>query len=83
MDKNKIIETIRNVISEEAEIPKENIQEDSLLMSDLDLSSMEVFTIVGLLEEEFFVETDVSELNQISTVGELADYIASVIQKGM
>lgn len=83
MERSEIIEIIKTVISDETEISKEEIQENSLLMRDLELSSMEVLTIIGRLEEEFSVLTNVNELNQITTVGELADYIASVISKGM
>lgn len=83
MERSEIIETIKTIISDETEIPEEDIQETSLLMRDLELSSMEVLTIIGRLEEEFSVLTNVNELNQITTVGELADYIASVISKGM
>lgn len=82
MDRNEIIETIKAVISEETEIPKEDIQENSLLMRDLELSSLEILAVIGKLEEKYSIYTDVNDINQITTVGEMADYVTFVITEG-
>ena len=73
MDRNEIIETIKTVISEETEIPKEDMQENSLLMRDLELSSLEVLAIIGKLEEKYGIHLPQSQLAQITTIGEMAD----------
>ena len=73
MDRSEIIETIRAVISEETEIPKEDIQENSLLMRDLELSSLEELAVIGKLEEEYGIHLPQSKLPQITTIGEMAD----------
>ena len=79
MDRNEIIETIKTVISDETEIPEEDIQETSLLMRDLELSSLEVLAIIGKLEEKYGIYAEINDLPQITTIGELADHIQSVI----
>ena len=81
MERSEIIEIIKTVISEETEISKEEIQENSLLMRDLELSSMEVLTIIGRLEEKLSVYFVANEMNKITTINELADYISSSVDK--
>lgn len=78
MDRNEIIETIKAVISEETEISKEDIQENSLLMRDLELSSLELLMMIGRLEETFGRSIKIEDLNQITTVGELADCLLKI-----
>lgn len=75
MNREGIIETIRQIISEETEISKEEIQESSLLMRDLELSSLELLAIIGILEEKYGVRMNFDNLPKIATVGEMADCI--------
>ena len=79
MERSEIIEIIKTVISEETEISKEEIQENSLLMRDLELSSLELLAIIGKLEEKMGIKTDMDELQAVTTVGELGDYLLSIL----
>ena len=78
MDRNEIIETIKTIISDETEIPKEDIQENSLLMRDLELSSLEVLAIIGKLEEKYGVRVEAEELHKITMIGEIVDYLINI-----
>ena len=53
MDRNEIIAQIVGILEDVAEISPDEVREDSVLMDDLDLSSMEILTIVADLEETF------------------------------
>ena len=51
MQRAEIVSQILAVLEDVAEISPEDVNEDSVLMDDLDLSSMEILTIVADLEE--------------------------------
>lgn len=51
------------------------MREDSVLMDDLDLSSMEILTVVADLEEMFGLRIPEKELRNFVTIGDVADYL--------
>ena len=57
------------------EISPEDVREDSVLMDDLDLSSMEILTVVADLEEMFGLRIPEKELRNFVTIGDVADYL--------
>ena len=48
-----------------------------VLMDDLDLSSMEILTVVADLEETFGLRIPEKELRNFVTISDLADYLAA------
>ena len=52
MERSEIVSQILAILEDVAEISPEDVTEDSVLMDDLDLSSMEILTVVADLEEE-------------------------------
>ena len=59
-----------------AEIAPEDVNENSVLMDDLDLSSMEILTVVADLEETFGLRIPEKELRNFVTIADVADYLA-------
>ena len=59
--------------------PADEVTEDSVLMDDLDLSSMEILTIVADLEETFGIRIPEKELRGFVTVSDLADYLTAQV----
>ena len=53
MERAEIISQILAILEDVAEVSPEDVNENSVLMDDLDLSSMEILTIVADLEETF------------------------------
>ena len=53
MQRAEIVSQILAILEDVAEISPEDVREDSVLMDDLDLSSMEILTVVADLEEMF------------------------------
>ena len=76
MDRAEIISQILAILEDVAEVSPEDVNEDSVLMDDLDLSSMEILTIVADLEETFGLRIPEKELRNFVTMGDLADYLA-------
>lgn len=75
MERAEIISQILAILEDVAEVSPEDVNEDSVLMDDLDLSSMEILTIVADLEETFGLRIPEKELRKFVTMGDLADYL--------
>ena len=79
MNKDKIFSEIKRIIVESADIPEEEINESSLLMDDLELSSLEVLDLIAHLEEVFQICFSEKELRKIISIKDLVDYIQNVL----
>ena len=77
MERAEIISQITAILEDVAEVSPEDVTESSVLMDDLDLSSMEILTIVADLEETFGLRIPEKELRNIVTMGDLVDYLAA------
>ena len=68
MQRAEIVSQILAILEDVAEISPEDVSEDSVLMDDLDLSSMEILTIGLRIPEK--------ELRNFVTIADVADYLA-------
>ncbi len=58
----------------------EEITEDSELIDDLDISSMDVLFLISSMEEEFHVKVPEREIRKMVTIGDVTEIIESLIQ---
>ena len=72
MNRSEIIAQIVGILEDVAEISPDEVRED-----DLDLSSMEILTIVADLEETFGIRIPEKELRSFVTISDLADYLSA------
>ena len=70
----KLVEVICNYV----EVEPENIRKESRFMEDLGFTSFGFMSMLGELEDELDVEIDQQEVSDIRTVGEAAEYLASL-----
>lgn len=68
--KKVIIDTIIELVGVDDEIT-----EEMSLVRDLGVSSMKLLTMIGELEDIFDIDLDIKKMGNISTIGELCDYI--------
>ena len=68
--KETVTELIRNIIDADVEIT-----EESGLMEDLDLSSLEIMTMIADIEQEYQIVLGETELRSMVTVGDIVDCI--------
>ena len=73
------LNVIASIIEDIADIPINEITEDSSFIDDLDLSSLEIMSIVGDVERKFSIKISEDELLSISTVGDLAKAVQNKI----
>ena len=76
MANQELIEKINTVLSEEFEVDIENITPDANIKSTLELDSLAIVDLVGLVENEFGVKIPSAEVGTILTFQSLHDYIA-------
>ena len=77
MERSEIVSQILAILEDVAEISPEDVTEDSVLMDDLDLSSMEILTVVADLEETFGLRIPENDLRNFVTISDLADYLVA------
>ena len=73
----EVIEKIKDIIVDISDISRDDINEDSAMIDDRDLSSVEILSIVADIENEFSVKISEDELLKISTVKEIAELISN------
>lgn len=69
---NKVIELFSTMTEAE-------VCEDSEIMEDLDMSSMDVLFLISSIEEEFKIKISEKAIRKIETVGDIADVVADCL----
>lgn len=73
--KEQIIKAIVDVTETE-----EEVTEETLIVHELGLSSVEIIALIGELEDLFGVELDMKQSGKIKTVGQLCDAIINQLK---
>ena len=76
MEESKVIE----IIGEQLGISASELDEDTVL-ADLGADSLDLFQIISALEEEFDIEFDTEEAENLKTVGDAIEYIKVTVEK--
>ncbi|MCQ9205587.1 MAG: acyl carrier protein [Omnitrophica bacterium] len=76
-----IDEKVKNIISEQLGVKKEEIKLESSFIDDLGADSLDTVEVVMALEEEFAIEISDEDAEKITTVGESVKYIEGKISK--
>jgi acyl carrier protein len=77
MDKAMVFEKIRAITADVADIAPEQITPESALMDDLDLSSMEIMTMLAEVEDAFELRIPERELRGFITMSDLVEYVVA------
>ena len=74
-----MLEQIKKIVAENLNVEEDAITLESSFKEDLKADSLDLFQIVNALEEEYDIEFDNDEAEQIKTVGDAIAYIRSVV----
>ncbi|MDD3296214.1 MAG: acyl carrier protein [Candidatus Omnitrophica bacterium] len=74
-------EKVKDIISEQLGVKKEEIKPESSFIDDLGADSLDTVEVVMALEEEFGIEIPDEDAEKITTVGEAIKYIEDKINK--
>lgn len=70
-----VSEKVKEIISEQLGVKKEEIKEESSFIDDLGADSLDTVEVVMALEEEFGIEIPDEDAEKITKVGEAINYI--------
>ena len=71
----EIKEKVIGIVSEQLNIPKEDIKLESVFIADLKADSLDLVELVMEFEDEFGVQIPESDQDKIQSVGDAVNYI--------
>ncbi|MBL8811176.1 MAG: acyl carrier protein [Planctomycetaceae bacterium] len=72
-----IEEKVIGIVSNQLDVPKEEISRESSFVDDLKADSLDIVELVMALEDEFDVKIPDEDYDKIKTVGNAIDYISA------
>lgn len=70
-----MLEKMKEIIAEQLNTDAETITKASSFKEDLGADSLDLFELVMALEDEYSVEIPAEDLQQLTTVGQVMDYL--------
>ncbi len=74
----EIFDQLKEIIVDELGIDGSEIKPESVLLSDLDINSLELMNLVMVVEEKYNIFLDEERLRDIKTVGDVVSYVAEL-----
>lgn len=72
-----MLEKIREMVAEQLNVEAADITAETSFKEDLGADSLDLFELVTNLEDEYEIEIPSEELENLTTVGAVADYLKS------
>ena len=72
-----MFERVKEIIEEQLNLDGAEITEESSFKDDLGADSLDLFELVMAFEEEYSIEIPSEDLEQITTVGDIMEYMKS------
>ena len=70
-----MLEKMKEMIAEQLNVEVEDVTEESSFKDDLGADSLDLFELVMALEEEYDVEIPAEDLEELTTVGAVMEYL--------
>ena len=70
-----MLEKIKALVAENLGVEESKITENSSFKEDLGADSLDLFEMVMGLEEEFEIEIPTEDLEKLTTIGEVVEYL--------
>jgi acyl carrier protein len=75
-----MFERIRDIVAEKVGVETDEITMETSFADDLEADSITLFELVMALEDEFDIEIDDESIEQITTVGDIVNYLEDLIK---
>ena len=72
-----IFEQLQEIIADQLELDVEEISYDSHILDDLGADSLDLVDLLMSVEDEFGIEIPDEDVENISTIGDIVEYIDS------
>ena len=70
-----MLEKMKEIIADQLSVDADTITEASKFIEDLGADSLDLFELVMALEDEYSVEIPAEDLEKLTSVGEVMDYL--------
>ena len=70
-----MLERMKEIIADQLSVDADTITETSKFKEDLGADSLDLFELVLALEDEYSVEIPAEDLEKLTSVGEVMDYL--------
>ena len=70
-----MLEKMKEIIADQLSVDADTITDDSKFKEDLGADSLDLFELVMALEDEYSVEIPAEDLEKLTSVGEVMDYL--------
>ena len=70
-----MLEKMKEIIAEQLSVEADTVTEASSFNEDLGADSLDLFELVMALEDEYSVEIPAEDLEQLTTVGDVMNYL--------
>jgi acyl carrier protein len=74
-----MFERLRDLISEKLGVEGDDITIESSFADDLEADSIALFELIMAIEEEFDIEVEDESIENISTVGDIVNYLEGIL----
>ena len=75
MEREEVIELVRGHLAEELEVDPGKIEESTRFREDLEADSLDLYTLVQELEDQYSVQISDEQAAKILTVGQAVDFV--------
>jgi len=75
-----VFDKMKDVLAEQFDVESDKITRETDLMNDLGADSLDLVELIMTLEEEYGVSATDESIYEHKTVGEIADYIESLVK---
>ena len=72
-----MFEKIRDLVAEQLGVNKDDIKPESRFEEDLNADSLDLFELIMSLEEEYSTEIPTDELENLTTIQSVIDYLGA------
>ena len=70
-----MLEQIKEIVAESLNVEADTLTTDTSFKEDLGADSLDLFELVMALEDEYSVEIPAEDLEKLTSVGEVMDYL--------
>lgn len=73
--KEEILETLKEILDEVAEVPAEQVTPDASFTDDLELDSLTVVSLLVVVQRRFGIEVPNAVFDRLTTVGQTVAFL--------
>ena len=70
-----VLEKLKSILAEQLDVPPEELNAETSLIDDLEVDSLDVVEMLMSVEDEFNVVIPEDEIENLKTIGDVAEYI--------